>query len=167
MGCLPVHNEELHAIGVGPSIGHAELSSLVVFCAVPHFIRNDVARLTGPRSFGIATLDHESFDDAVEGRAIVTWLAYPLAVQLVGAESASDPYKVGDGDRSLLLVEFAVEGSRGRFHCRDEFAIAGEPLCRVCKSELALEWVIGTDGNLGHLHRRFTRWAGLCGGIGL
>ena len=76
MGCSGNHDEELASGGVGvagPGHGqHAPLVDQVVFKAVGGKLALDaVARTSGTGALGIAALDHEAGNAAVEGQAVI------------------------------------------------------------------------------------------------
>ena len=69
MGLWRISDEELAAVGIGAGVRHGERTGLV-FPAVP-FVRKAVSRIATPGPRGIATLDHETGDNAVESRVII------------------------------------------------------------------------------------------------
>ncbi len=75
-----VGDEELHAVGVRPAIGHRELSAAIVRRTGPDLVRDHVARLPLTRADRIAALDHETLDHAMERGAVVGRALDPLAL---------------------------------------------------------------------------------------
>ena len=62
-----VGDEELASIGPWTRIGHGENTGTIVFEPSVHFVFKAVAGPAAACAGGIATLDHELLDDAMEG----------------------------------------------------------------------------------------------------
>ncbi len=67
VGCGHVGDEELASIGPRAGIGHGENAGTIVFEPSVHFVFKAVAGSTAACAGGIASLDHELLDDAMEG----------------------------------------------------------------------------------------------------
>ena len=106
-------DEELAAVGVGAGVGHGELARLLeaVFGAAG-FVGELVAGAAHAGAFGVAALDHELGDDAVEDGAVVELRALlAAAVPVFGAFGEAD--EVGDSDGRVFLEELADDGAFG------------------------------------------------------
>src|SRR5690606_34768336 len=62
-----VGDEELHSVGVGAAVRHAQETPLIVTASLPDLVRNDVAGLASPGAQGIASLNHEALHDPMKG----------------------------------------------------------------------------------------------------
>ena len=71
VGCGHVGDEELASIGPRAGIGHGENTGTIVFEPSVDFVFKAVARSAAACAGGIAALDHELLDDAMEGEAVV------------------------------------------------------------------------------------------------
>lgn len=71
VGCGHVGDEELASIGPWAGIGHGENTGAVVFEPSVDFVFKAVAGSAAAGAGGIAALDHELLDDAMEGEAVV------------------------------------------------------------------------------------------------
>ena len=69
--CGHVGDEELASIGPRARIGHGKNTGAAVFEPSVHFVFKAVAGSAAACAGGIAALDHELLDDAMEGEAIV------------------------------------------------------------------------------------------------
>jgi hypothetical protein len=67
VGCGHVGDEELASIGPWTSIGHGENAGTIVFEPSVDFVFKAVAGSAAASAGGIAALDHELLDDAMEG----------------------------------------------------------------------------------------------------
>src|ERR1700722_10099724 len=104
-------DEELAAVGVGAGVRHGELSFFLeaMFGALG-FVGELVAGAAHARAFGVAALDHELRDDAMEDRAIVELVALLAAAGPVfGTFGEAD--EVGDRDGRVFFEELADDGS--------------------------------------------------------
>src|SRR5260370_21006140 len=100
-------DEELAAVGVGAGVGHGELAGLLeaVFGALG-FVGELVARAAHAGAFGIATLDHELWDDAMEDGAVVELGAlFAAAGPVLCAFGEAD--EVGYGFGCVFLEDLA------------------------------------------------------------
>ena len=101
-------NEELAAVGVGPSIGHREAVGLVFEVEV--FVSKSLAMdgmAASSVSFGeITTLNHEIRDDAMEGATHIGEL-----VSVVKLESSAKLYKVMNSHRDYLSIQINFDVS--------------------------------------------------------
>jgi hypothetical protein len=61
------------------------------------------------RLVGVATLDHEPLDNAVEGHVVVQWLFDRLAVVLPCLLACRKPDEVFNCSRRALVVEFDLD----------------------------------------------------------
>src|ERR1017187_3887722 len=66
-----VGNEELRAVGIGPAIGHRQASGLVELERGTELIFEAVAGITCSVTDGVATLNHEVWNDTMEDGAVV------------------------------------------------------------------------------------------------
>src|ERR1039458_3827528 len=110
-----VGNEELRAVGIGPAIGHRQASRLVELERGAELIFEAVAGITGSVTDGVATLNHEVWDDPVEDGAVVQRhtlhrLAGLGICPLFG--SRRQPDEVGDRQRRLTRKERAGDVAR-------------------------------------------------------
>ena len=71
-------DEKLTAVRVGSGVRHRKNSFRVVFQFWVKFIRKFVARSASSRAGGVAALNHESIDDAMENHAVVKFLLREL-----------------------------------------------------------------------------------------
>src|SRR5665213_2071130 len=106
-------DEELRTVGVGAGVGHGELAGfLEVLGGGLGFVRELVAGAAHAGAFGVAALDHEVGDDAVEDGAVV---------ELVALLAAAGPFlcalgegdEVGDRFRGFGVEELADDGAFG------------------------------------------------------
>ena len=67
VGCGHVGDEELASIGPWTGIGHGENTGPIVFEPSVDFVFKAVATSTAACAGGIAALNHELLDDAMEG----------------------------------------------------------------------------------------------------
>ena len=88
-------DEKLAPIGAGAAVGHGENTRLVVFEAGSDFVAKFVSRAARAGSGGIAALNHEVCNHAMEGNAVVI-------------ATLSEVDEVGHGHRGL-------GGEKGRF----------------------------------------------------
>ena len=70
-GSRDVGHEELAAVGAGARVGHGEETGAVVLQAGGELVGELVAGAAHAGAGGIAALNHEVGDDAVEGDAVV------------------------------------------------------------------------------------------------
>ncbi len=66
-----VRYEELASVAVRAGVGHGEDTWLVVLEGLADFVGKPVVGPAEASASGVATLDHEIFDDAVEGDSVV------------------------------------------------------------------------------------------------
>src|SRR3984957_1827529 len=100
-------DEELAAVGVGAGVRHGELSFFLeaMFGALG-FVGELVAGAAHAGAFGVAALDHELRDDAVEDGSVIELCAFfAAAVPLLGAFGQAD--EVGHGLGCVLLEQLA------------------------------------------------------------
>ena len=90
--CGHVGDEELASICPWTGIGHGEDTGTVVFESAVDFIFKAVAGSTTACAGGIAALDHELLDDAMEGEAVVV-------------TALRDIQEVGDGDGGFRWLQ--------------------------------------------------------------
>jgi hypothetical protein len=91
-----VANKELAAIGVGPSVGHREATSLML--VLVDLTVDFVTGATGTSTLGAATLDHEVVDHSMEIQAIVKALFGQI-------------YKVLDGVGGICIEKLDVDNA--------------------------------------------------------
>jgi len=109
-------DEELAAIGVGAAVGHGEAAGAVKVEGWIDLIVEGVARVAGTGAGGVATLDHEVGDDAMEDGAIeVALVVHELLGFRVGpvAGSFSELDEVVDGFWGLFLKKLAGDAAHG------------------------------------------------------
>jgi hypothetical protein len=114
-------DEELAAVGAaaggtGAGVGHGEEAGLVEGEAGVDLVLEVVAGITGAVADAVTALDHELWDDAMEGgpvvERLVVYLLQGLGVGPVfGAFGETD--EVGDGDGCFFLEELAGEAAHG------------------------------------------------------
>ena len=106
-------DEELAAVGVGAGVGHGELAGVFeVVGGALGLVRELVAGAAHAGAFGVAALDHEVGDDAMEDGAVVELVAFFRAgVPLAGAFGELD--EVLDGERGFFFEELADDVSFG------------------------------------------------------
>ena len=114
-------DEELAAIGAaaggtGAGVGHGEEARLVEGEVGVDLVLEEVAGIAGAIADAVAALDHELWDDAMEGSAVVEGLVVHLLQSLgVGPVlgALGEANEVGDRDRCFFLVELAREAAHG------------------------------------------------------
>ena len=89
-------DEELASVGPRTRVGHGEETGAVVLQSGSELVGELVARTAHAGAGGIASLDHEIRDDAVEGDAVVEAAAGEVEV-------------VGDRDRGLARKERCMD----------------------------------------------------------
>src|SRR5258708_546541 len=111
-------DEELRAIGVGAGVGHGEFAGLLeAVLRALGLVGDLVAGAAHAGAFGVAALDHELRNHAMEDGAVIelgTLLA--AAVPLFGAFGEAD--EVGYGVGRVLFEELTDDGAFGGFECR-------------------------------------------------
>ena len=70
-----VGDEELAAVGAGAGVGHRERSDLVLVRIAFELVFEAIAGAAAAGAGGVAALDHEVGDDAVEDGAVVEFVA--------------------------------------------------------------------------------------------
>src|SRR5206468_13039780 len=117
--CRPERNEELAAVGVRSPVGHREDARLVVPQLRVELVGKGVARPSDALSQGIAALNHEPVDDAMENDSIVVRLTDLLVRPRVGPVLRA----LGQADEVLYgFWRFLVE------QARRELTLAGDEL---------------------------------------
>lgn len=114
IGLCDFGDEELRSVGVGPCVRHGEASRNVEDQARSVFIVKEVSRVSCSIPSMISPLDHEAWNDAVEGGAIVEALAMHLLPRrgvgpILGALGECD--EVSGCERRFFAEEFAGESS--------------------------------------------------------
>ena len=148
-----VGDEELAAIGPGPCIGHGEQALAVVDERIDEFIGKAVPRAARAGAGGVAALDHEIFDHAVEAEAVVVALPFVVfADEGVGALGQGD--EIGHGNRGLVVLQ-----------AKDDFALAGAHGCVQPVAQVAQVVRLATGHQCGRqekecnaLFHRFNHW---------
>ena len=125
MVCLPVSQlvgatvmKNWRAVGVGAGVGHGELTLLLeAVLGAAGLVGELVAGAAHAGAFGIAALDHELGDDAMEDGSVVELVAL-LAAALPRLGSLGEADEVRDGLGGVLLEELGDDGSfRGVEDC--------------------------------------------------
>ena len=118
-------DEELAAVGVGSGVGHGQLAGPVEVQVGIELVVEAVAGIAHAGAGGVAALDHELGNDAMEGGAVVERLVVLLLVgrgvgPVLGALGQRDEvgYRLG----RLLLIELAGDAAHGGVH-DDDWAI--------------------------------------------
>ncbi len=127
----------------GAGVSHGEAAGNVEGEGGVELVLEVVAGVAHAGADGVAALDHEAGDDAVEGGSVVEGLAVDLLLgpgvgPVLGALGEAD--EVGDGEWSLLVVELAGEAAHG-----------GVEVGRWGRWEreaaLPVEWLLGRRGD--------------------
>ncbi len=123
-------DEELTTVGVGAGVGHGEAARDIEVEVGVELIGEGVAGIAHAGAGGVAALNHEFGNDAVEGGAVVEGLVVLLLVgdgvgPVFGALGESD--EVGDGVWGLLLEELAGDAAHGSVH--DDVGAVGLHQC--------------------------------------
>src|SRR5277367_1423335 len=69
-----MRDEELRAVGIRPGVGHRECAGLMFARIVSRFIAEAIAGAAAAGAGGVAALDHEIGDDAVEFHAVIKFV---------------------------------------------------------------------------------------------
>jgi hypothetical protein len=96
-------NEKLAAVGVRAGVCHRDNTSFVREWITDNFITKTIARAAASASGWVATLNHEVFDDAVEGQAVVEAFSYQKD-------------EVVNGQWGVLGIEIKFNRTAGGFH---------------------------------------------------
>ena len=99
-GCGRAGDEELGAVGIGASVCHRENAGRAVAELGVEFIGKLVARAAAAGFGGIAALEHEALNDAVEGDVVVV-------------SPAGEIEKIRASERSLGCVERGIDVASG------------------------------------------------------
>src|SRR5688572_19132841 len=97
MGRRAKREEELAAATIGSArIGHAQRSAKMHAGVVTQFVIDLVSRAASSITRGIATLSHESWQDAVEGDVVIKTLLHQAD-------------KIADGSGSLVFKQLDLD----------------------------------------------------------
>src|SRR4051812_37575771 len=146
----PLGDEELRTIRPRSGVRHREQARLVELQLGRELVLEAITGVAGADAQGIAALDHESGDHAVEDQTIVKRLLLdPLAGLRVlpGTRATRQPDEVGDRDRRLLFVELAVERAERRLDLGVQRTGAPEALRRLLERELPLRGIVVVGAN--------------------
>jgi len=114
-------DEELRAVGAGPGVGHGQQVRAVEREVGVELVAELVAGAAAAGAGGVAALDHEAVDDAVENDAVIEVAGDHVAgVVAVFLRACGQPGEVGDGLGGLgveqVQRDVAVVGVQNGFH---------------------------------------------------